>query len=172
MLMTGCSGAQSWYSSIHGAESRIAWYAMNDSISMSPMFQHFRCKCQWTLQHRSLKPYGKTLLKFIFRLHGSLYIGTRTANFNFQRQSHCRLWLSHRLIFIINNSRQTCKLKFWSRRSQSHRQRNQQSFNFFLIFMFRCHKELHLWSRTMTSHIMTFDRTFSMRHRSLHLLNT
>src|SRR5258708_5758808 len=145
-------------------------------ISMSPVYQSFRCECQWSIQQRSSKPYWKTLLKFICSWH---CIRTRTAYLYFQRWPHHGLRSSHRFIFTIsiprcvfNVSGWTCKSKLRGRRVQSHRWRHRQFFNFLFIFVLRCHKELHLWSRTATTNcLMTFNGTLDMRCRSLHLLN-
>src|SRR5258708_35363151 len=53
-------------------------------ISMSPVYQSFRCECQWTIQQGSLKPYWKTLLKFIFNFNGWCGIRALTDHSNHQ----------------------------------------------------------------------------------------
>src|SRR5258707_10228026 len=100
-------------------------------ISMSPVYQSFRCEHQWSIQQRSSKPYWKTLLKFIFNFNRWCGFRTLTMNSNHQGWSHHRLRLSHQFIFIvsiprcdINGSGSSCKLKLWGRRVRSHRWRH------------------------------------------------
>src|SRR5258708_21252651 len=63
------------------------------SISMSPVFQSFRCEHQWTIQQRSAKPYWKTFLKIILSFNGWFCIWTFTTKSNHHGASHHSLSL-------------------------------------------------------------------------------